>query len=72
VTTSREVRHFRSCCRWGRRPRMTRETELVIIVDDDFRVREALTELLASRNLESIAFQSAVEYLRFGNPDVPS
>jgi FixJ family two-component response regulator len=51
---------------------MTRETELVIIVDDDFRVREALTELLASRNLESIAFQSAVEYLRFGNPDVPS
>jgi len=27
---------------------------------------------LASRNLESIAFQSAVEYLRFGNPDVPS
>src|SRR6202008_3183480 len=44
----------------------------IIIVDDDFRVREALSELLAARNLECVAFQSAAEYLRFGNPDVPS
>jgi FixJ family two-component response regulator len=51
---------------------MTQKSELVIIVDDDFRVREAISDWLASRNLESIAFQSAAEYLRFGNPDVPS
>jgi FixJ family two-component response regulator len=51
---------------------MTQESELVIIVDDDFRVREAISDLLASRNLESVTFESAAEYLRFGNPDVPS
>jgi FixJ family two-component response regulator len=51
---------------------MTQKSELVIIVDDDFRVREAISDWLASRNLESVAFQSAAEYLRFDNPDVPS
>jgi FixJ family two-component response regulator len=51
---------------------MTQKTELVIIVDDDFRVREAISDLLASRSLESVAFQSAAEYLRFGNLNVPS
>jgi FixJ family two-component response regulator len=51
---------------------MTQKSELVIIVDDDFRVREAISDWLASRNLGSVAFQSAAEYLRFGNPDVPS
>jgi len=51
---------------------MTQKSELVIIVDDDFRVREAIAELLASRNLESVAFQSAAEYLGFGYPNVPS
>jgi FixJ family two-component response regulator len=51
---------------------MTQNTELVIIVDDDFRVREAISDLLASRSLESVAFQSAAEYLRFGNLNVPS
>jgi FixJ family two-component response regulator len=51
---------------------MTQKSEFVIIVDDDFRVREALSELLASRNLETVAFQSAAEYLRFGYPNVPS
>jgi FixJ family two-component response regulator len=51
---------------------MTPDTELVIIVDDDFRVREAISDLLASRNLASVAFESAAEYLRFDNPSVPS
>ena len=51
---------------------MTQKSELVIIVDDDFRVREAICDLLASRNLDSVAFDSAAEYLRFGNPNVPS
>jgi FixJ family two-component response regulator len=51
---------------------MTQKSELVIVVDDDFRVREAICDLLASRHLESVAFESAAEYLRFGNPNVPS
>lgn len=51
---------------------MTQKAELVIIVDDDFRVREAISDLLASRNLGSVAFGSATEYLRFDNPNVPS
>jgi FixJ family two-component response regulator len=51
---------------------MTQKAELVIIVDDDFRVREAISDLLASRNLVSVAFGSAAEYLRFDNPNVPS
>jgi FixJ family two-component response regulator len=51
---------------------MAQKSELVIIIDDDFRVREAISDLLASRNLEFIAFESAAEYLRFGNPDVPT
>jgi FixJ family two-component response regulator len=51
---------------------MMQKSELVIIVDDDFRVREAISDLLASRNLASVTFESAAEYLRFGNPDVPS
>jgi FixJ family two-component response regulator len=51
---------------------MTPKSELVIIVDDDFRVREAISDLLASRDLASVAFESAAAYLRFGNPDVPS
>lgn len=51
---------------------MVQNSELVIIVDDDFRVREAISDLLASRNLASVAFESAAQYLRFGNPDVPS
>jgi FixJ family two-component response regulator len=51
---------------------MPQVTELVIIVDDDFRVREAISDLLASRNVASVTFESAAEYLRFNNPDLPS
>jgi FixJ family two-component response regulator len=51
---------------------MTQQSGLVIIVDDDFRAREAISDLFASRNLESVAFASAAEYLRCGNPNVPS
>ena len=51
---------------------MTQKSELIIIVDDDFRVREAISDMLASRRLASVAFGSAAEYFRFGNSDVPS
>src|SRR5579862_6195476 len=72
VIISRRERYFISRCRCGRKPGMTQKSELVIIVDDDFRVREAISDLLASRNLASVAFESAAEYLRFGDPNVPS
>jgi FixJ family two-component response regulator len=45
---------------------------MVFIVDDDFRVREALTDLFASRNLDCLAFASAAEYLRCADPSGPS
>ncbi|AUC95506.1 DNA-binding response regulator [Bradyrhizobium sp. SK17] len=51
---------------------MIQKSDLVIIVDDDFRVRESISDMLASRHLSSVAFGSAAEYLRFGNSDVPS
>jgi FixJ family two-component response regulator len=41
-------------------------------VDDDFRVRDAISALLASRNFGSVASETAAEYLRFDYPDVPS
>jgi FixJ family two-component response regulator len=45
---------------------------LVLIVDDDYRVREALRELLTSATLCAIAFGTAAEYLAYARPDVPS
>jgi FixJ family two-component response regulator len=51
---------------------VARESDMVFVVDDDFRVREALTDLFAARNLDCIAFASATEYLRLANPTGPS
>ena len=45
---------------------------VVMIVDDDYRIREALQELLASSNLCAVAFGSAAEYLAYPKPDVPA
>jgi FixJ family two-component response regulator len=45
------------------------QSETVLVVDDDFRVREALTDLFASRRLDCVAFASAGEYLRFVHPE---
>jgi FixJ family two-component response regulator len=45
---------------------------MVFIVDDDFRVREALVDLCASKGLDCVAFASAAEYLRMANPSGPS
>ena len=50
---------------------MLQATELVIIVDDDFRIREAISDLLASKNVASVTFESAAEYLCFSHPDLP-
>ncbi len=43
--------------------------EVVYLVDDDARVREALSELFASLEIEHVAFSSAAEYLGFARRD---
>jgi FixJ family two-component response regulator len=51
---------------------VTQQSDTVFVVDDDFRVREALADLFASINLDCVAFASAAEYLRLANPSGPS
>jgi FixJ family two-component response regulator len=41
-------------------------------VDDDYRICEALCELLASLGLRAVAFGSAAEYVAFPRPDLPA
>lgn len=48
------------------------QDHIVFIVDDDRRIREALTELLSSFDLRSVAFGSAGEYVAYDKPDVPA
>ena len=45
---------------------------IVYIVDDDPRIREALTELLSSFDMHAVAFGSAAEYMAYAKPDVPA
>jgi len=45
---------------------------IVLIVDDDRRIRESLTALLSSFDLQAIAFGSAAEYLAYPKPEVPA
>jgi FixJ family two-component response regulator len=51
---------------------MTTDDHIVFIVDDDERVREALTELLASHGMRATTFASAGEYMAAGKPDLPA
>jgi FixJ family two-component response regulator len=51
---------------------MASTDHLVLIVDDDDRVREAIQELLAASALSSVAFGSAGEYIAYPKPDVPA
>ena len=46
------------------------QESIVFIVDDDRRVREALTDLLASFDMHSVAFGSAAEFMAYSKPDV--
>jgi FixJ family two-component response regulator len=50
---------------------MTAPDHIVYVVDDDPRVREAVTELLSSAGLNPIAFGSVTEYLTQSRPELP-
>jgi FixJ family two-component response regulator len=51
---------------------VTQDTPIVYVLDDDYRVREALTSLLLSVGLRVEVFTSAAEYLNFQKPDSPA
>ncbi len=51
---------------------MTSERTVVFVVDDDSRVRDALTTLLASAGFEVAAFASATAFLEADKPDAPA
>jgi FixJ family two-component response regulator len=48
------------------------DNPIVFVVDDDYRVREALSSLLASVGLQVAAFGSAAEFLESEKPDSPA
>lgn len=50
---------------------MTAERPIVFVVDDDSRVRDALSSLLASAGLDVGVFASASEFLAADKPDAP-
>lgn len=51
---------------------MSGKDHIVFIVDDDHRVREAISDLLASLGMQAVAFGSAQEYAAFARPDLPA
>ena len=51
---------------------MTTGDHIVFIVDDDERIREALSDLLESHGLRAIAYGSGGEYVRADKPDLPA
>ena len=51
---------------------MTSDRPVVFVVDDDARVRDALSSLLASAGLEVAVFASATEFLQADKPDAPA
>jgi FixJ family two-component response regulator len=51
---------------------MKRDSPIIYVLDDDRRVREALSSLLSSVGLSVETFASASEYLEFEKPDSPA
>jgi FixJ family two-component response regulator len=51
---------------------MSSDSPVVFVVDDDYRVREALSSLVASIGLEVAVFGSAQEFLESEKPDSPA
>ena len=48
------------------------QAHIVFIVDDDARIREALTELLSSLDMHAVAFSCAAEYMAYPKPELPA
>jgi FixJ family two-component response regulator len=46
--------------------------QIVFVVDDDPRIRDALSMLLSTYDLRAITFGSAAEYMAYSKPDVPA
>ncbi len=51
---------------------MNSDNPIVFVVDDDYRVREALFSLITSVGLRVVAFGSAAEFLESEKPDSPA
>src|SRR5271168_5515546 len=51
---------------------MSPDKPVVFVVDDDYRVREALSSLISSTGLDVAAFGSAAEFLESEKPDSPA
>jgi FixJ family two-component response regulator len=51
---------------------MNPDKPVVFVVDDDYRVREALSSLISSAGLDVAAFGSAAEFLESEKPDSPA
>jgi FixJ family two-component response regulator len=51
---------------------MNSDSPIVFVVDDDYRVREALSSLIDSAGLRVVAFGSAAEFLESEKPDSPA
>jgi FixJ family two-component response regulator len=51
---------------------MNPDRPVVFVVDDDYRVREALSSLISSAGLDVAAFGSAAEFLESEKPDSPA
>jgi len=51
---------------------MNPDRPVVFVVDDDYRVREALSSLISSAGLDVAAFGSAAEFLEAEKPDTPA
>jgi FixJ family two-component response regulator len=45
---------------------------IVYVVDDDTRMREALSELFTSLDVPSVTFGSVTEYVEYAKPDLPA
>src|ERR1035438_7377556 len=51
---------------------MNSDDPIVFVVDDDSRVREALSSLIASVGIRVAAYGSAAEFLEAEKPDAPA
>jgi FixJ family two-component response regulator len=51
---------------------MSAESPIVFVVDDDYRIREALSSLISSVGLRVTDFGTAAEFLEFEKPDAPA